>query len=65
MILGLAQWFKDLALPKLWCRLKMWLRSGVAVAVGYASSCSSGLNPSLGTSICRRCGLKKKKRWEV
>ena len=43
----------------------MWLRSGVAVAVGYASSCSSGLNPSLGTSICRRCGLKKKKRWEV
>ena len=32
-ILGLAQWVKDLALPKLWCRMKMWLRSGVAMAM--------------------------------
>ena len=26
---------------KLWCRLQMWLRSGVAVAVVQAGSCSS------------------------
>ena len=30
---GLAQWVKDLALHKLWCRLQMRLRSHVAVAV--------------------------------
>ena len=31
---GLAQWVKDLALPReLWCRSQMWLGSGVAVAV--------------------------------
>ena len=30
---GLAQWVKDLVLPQLGCRLQMWLRFGVAVAV--------------------------------
>ena len=40
----------------------MWLRSGVAVAVAVASSCSSNLTPNLGTSICCRCGPKKKKK---
>ena len=29
----------------------MWLGSGLAVAVAWASSCSSNLTPSLGTSI--------------
>ena len=46
---------------ELWCRLKMRLGSGVAVAVVQAGSCSSNSTPSLGTSICRRLGPKKKK----
>ena len=47
---------------ELWCRSQMQLRSGVAAAVTYAGSCSSALTPSLGTSICRRCGPKKAKK---
>ena len=43
---------------ELQCRLQMWLRSGVAVAVALASSCSSDLPPSLGTSICHGAVLK-------
>ena len=35
-------------------------RSGIAVAVAYASSCSSNLTPSRGSSICCGYGLKKK-----
>ena len=34
---GLAQWVKGLVLR----RLQMWLRSGVAIAVVWAGSCSS------------------------
>ena len=34
---------------KLWHRLQMWLRSGIAVAVVQAGSCSSDLTPSPGT----------------
>ena len=34
--------------------------SGVAVAVVQAGSCSSDSTAGLGTSICCRCGLKKK-----
>ena len=30
---GFAQWVKDLACHELWCRLQMWLGSGVAVTV--------------------------------
>ena len=55
---GLAQWVKDPA----WCRLQMWLRSGIAVAVAYAGSCSSDSTPSLGTSVCPECNPKKKKK---
>ena len=40
----------------------MQLGSGVDVAVAQAGSCSSNLTPSLGTSICLRCGHKKKKK---
>ena len=36
----------------------MWLGSGVVVAV----TCSSGSTPSLETSICCRCGPKRKRR---
>ena len=46
---------------ELWCRSKKQLGSGVAVVVVQASSCSSGQTPSLGTSICCRCGPKKQK----
>ena len=40
----------------------MRLGSGVAVAVAQASSCSSSLTPSLGTSICCTCASKKQKK---
>ena len=40
----------------------MRLRSGVAVAVTEASSCSSESAPSLETSICCRYSPKKKER---
>ena len=59
---------RSLALPseiRIWlchelqCRLQAWLGSCVAVAV--ASSYSSNLTPSLGTSICHECGPKKEK----
>ena len=47
---------------ELWCRSQMRLRSCVTVAVVWAGSCSSDLTPSLGTSICHRCGPEKKKK---
>ena len=37
-------------------------RSSHRVAVVQASSCSSDLTPSLGTSICHRCSPKKTKK---
>ena len=49
---------------ELWCRSQAEFGSGIAVAVASASSCSSDLIPSLGTSICRGCGSKKKKQRE-
>ena len=59
---GLAQWVKYLArhCHRLQCRAQMRLISGVAVAVAQASSCTSNSTPSLGTSICCRCGPNKK-----
>ena len=45
---------------ELWCRLKMRLRSSVAVAVVQPRSCSSNLTPSLVSSICYGCCPKKK-----
>ena len=47
---------------ELWCRSQMGLGSCIAVAVVLASSCSSDSIHSLGTSICCRCGPKKKKK---
>ena len=43
---------------ELWCRLQTRLRSCMAVTVSLASSCSSDLTPSMGTSICCMCGHK-------
>ena len=40
----------------------MWFRSCVAVDVAQASSYSSDMTPSLGTSICHRCGPKKQNK---
>ena len=34
----------------------------LAVAVAYAGSCSTDSSPTLGTSICHRCGPKKQKK---
>ena len=45
---------------ELWCWSQMQLRSHVAVAVVEAGSCSSNSTPSLGTSICCRCGQRRK-----
>ena len=47
---------------ELWCRSQMQLKSCIAVAVALASTCSSDSTPSLGTSICHKCGLKKRKK---
>ena len=41
----LAQWVKDPALLELWCRSQMCLRFHTAVAVAWASSCSSDFDP--------------------
>ena len=50
---------------KLWCRSQMRPRSGVAVAVVQAGSCNCDQSPSLGTSICHRCGPKKAKQKKI
>ena len=47
---------------ELWCGLQMCLGSQVAVAVKQVSGCSSNLTPSLGTSMCLRCGPEKKEK---
>ena len=47
---------------ELWCRSQVQLRSGFAVAVDVAGSCSSDWTPSLGTSICQGCGPKKTRK---
>ena len=59
VIPGLAQWVQG---SELWCWLPTQLGSGVAVAVTLAGGCSSDSTPSLGTSICHRCGPKKRKQ---
>ena len=59
LIPGLPQWLKDRCFCELWCRSQMWLGSHIAVALASASGYSSGWIPSLGTSICHRCGPKK------
>ena len=40
------------------------MRLGSGVAVAWAGSYSSNLTPSLGTSICQVCSLKKTKNKE-
>ena len=50
-------WVWSLGL-ELWCRWQMWLRSHIAVAGSY----NSDSIPSLGTSLCRGCAIKSKKK---
>ena len=45
-----------------WCKPQRQVRSHVAVAMVQASSCSSNLTPSLGTSISCSCSPKKQKK---
>ena len=59
---GPAQGVKDLVLPELWCRSQGRLGSCIAMAVVSACSDSSDSTHSLGTSICCKCSLKKKKK---
>ena len=61
LISGLSQWLRIWHCHEPWCTSQMWLGSCVAMAMALAGSCSSKLTPSLGTSICCRCGPKKKK----
>ena len=63
---GPTQWVKDLVLLQVVAQVVALLKSGVAVALAYAGSCSSNSTPSLGTSIQDRCSPKKKeiKRWD-
>ena len=69
-LVSMITWVRSLILLsglRIWCchelrhRSQTRLRSGVAVAVAQASSYSSDSTPSLGTSICHKCGPKKKK----
>ena len=60
LITGLTQWVKDPSIAR--DRWQMWLRTGVAMAVAQARSCSSNATPSLGTSICHRCSPKKQNK---
>ena len=61
LIPGLAQWVKDLVLLSAAAQVAQVAdvaqisRSGITVAAAYASSCSSNLTPSPGTSICYNC----------
>ena len=57
LIPGLARWVKVIATSH--CCLQTWFGSGIAVSV---ASCSSDLTLSLGTSICHKCGPKRKKK---
>ena len=57
-------WLRTQHCCKLQHRLQMLLGSQIAeaVAVARACSCSSNSISSAGTSICRRCGPKKKEK---
>ena len=67
-LVSMKMWVQSLALlsglriwlcSELWCRSQTWVGSLVAVAVVSAGSYSSSSTPSLGTSMCHECGLKK------
>ena len=61
LIHGLAQWVKDLALPKAAAQIAETARIQCCCGCGIVFGCSSDLIPSLETSICSECGPEKKK----
>ena len=60
---GLTQWVKGYGVA-VSCGVghRLRLRSGIAVAVVQVRSSSFDSSPTLGTSICHRCGSKMQKR---
>ena len=62
LIPGLIQRLRIWWCHELWRRLKTWLGSLIAVAVVYASSCSSDSTPSLGNFTCHRCSPKERRK---
>ena len=63
---GLAQWVKDQCCHELWCRLQMWPRYGVAMAVAQAGAKAPipplAWEPPYATGAAQKDGKKKKKR---
>ena len=59
---GLAQWLKDLALPKSAAQIPNVAKICCCCGCGIGLSCSSNSTPHLGTSICHRCSHKNKKK---
>ena len=47
---------------EVWYRSQTRLRSGIARTAVLAGGYSSYLTPSLGTSICRKCGSKETRK---
>ena len=59
----LRTWVRTLALLSgLWHGSQMQLRSGIAVAMVVAGSCTSNLIPGLGTSVRYGCSPKNQKK---
>ena len=61
LIPGPTQWVKDLVLLKtvVWVTDTAGILRGCGCGCGVGLRWSSNLTPTLGTSICRRCGPKK------
>ena len=59
---GLTQWVKDPVLPRAEAYVADAAQIWCCCGCGIASSCSSDLTLSPGTSICCRCGHKKKRK---
>ena len=55
-ILGLAQWVKGQVMPQAAVRVTD------AAQIWCCCGCGSDVTPSPGTSICHKCGPKKKKK---
>ena len=61
-ISGPTQWVNDPVLPQLPRRSQKWLRSGIAVALVQAGSCSSDSTPSSRNFHMPQVRPKKKKK---